>query len=49
MIVGSIVRWGLQFKLMPDRQEFTDYVGRLEERPALQRTVALDAELAAAS
>jgi glutathione S-transferase len=49
VIVGSIVRWGLQFKLMPDRQEFTDYVGRLEERPALQRTVALDAELAAAS
>jgi len=49
VIVGSMVRWGLQFKLMPDRQEFTDYVARLEERPALQRTVALDAELAAAS
>ena len=49
VIVGSMVRWGLQFKIMPDRKEFRDYVARLEGRPALQRAVALDEELAASA
>ncbi|MHA1517014.1 MAG: glutathione S-transferase family protein [Alphaproteobacteria bacterium] len=49
VIVGSTLRWGLSFKLTPYLKEFTDYVARLEERPALQRAVALDQELATAS
>jgi hypothetical protein len=33
------------FKLLPERPEFVNYVGRLEQRPALQRATALDQEL----
>jgi glutathione S-transferase len=36
------------FKLIPERPEFVSYVGRLEQRPALQRATAKDKELAAA-
>jgi glutathione S-transferase len=49
VIVGSAIRWGLEFKLMPDRNEFTDYAARFEARPALQRAEALDEKLAGAS
>ena len=42
------LRWGMMFKLLPERPEFVDYVGRLDKRPALQRATALDQELAAA-
>lgn len=49
VVVGSNIRWGLIFKLVPDRPEFLRYVARLEARPALQRTVALDEELAGSS
>ena len=48
VIIGSTLRWGLMFKLLPERPEFTAYVGRLMERPALQRAIALDQDLAAA-
>ena len=48
VVIGSGLRWGMMFKLMPERPEFTDYVGRLMQRPALQRAIALDQELAAA-
>src|ERR1041384_984749 len=48
VVIGSTLRWGLMFKLLPERPEFKAYVGRLEQRPALQRNTALDAELAAA-
>jgi glutathione S-transferase len=48
LVLGSTLRWGLMFKLLPERPEFAAYVGRLGERPALQRAVALDQELAAA-
>ena len=48
VIVGSTLRWGLMFGLLPTRPEFMAYVGRLEQRPALQRATALDQELAAA-
>jgi glutathione S-transferase len=37
------------FKLIPERPEFTAYVGRLGQRPALQRALAADKELAAAA
>jgi glutathione S-transferase len=48
VVVGSTVRWGMMFDLLPKRAEFVDYVGRLEQRPALQRASALDRQLAAA-
>jgi glutathione S-transferase len=48
VVVGSTLRWGLMFGLLPTRPEFMAYVGRLEQRPALQRATALDQELAAA-
>jgi glutathione S-transferase len=48
VVVGSTLRWGLMFGLLPTRPEFMAYVGRLEQRPALQRAAALDQELAAA-
>ena len=48
VIIGSTLRWGMMFKLLPERPEFTAYVARLMERPALQRAIALDQALAAA-
>jgi glutathione S-transferase len=38
----------MMFKLIPERPEFTTYVKRLEQRPALQRADAKDKELQAA-
>ena len=49
VVLGSTLRWGLMFDLAPERAEFMDYVARLEQRPALQRAVALDQELSDAS
>ena len=48
VVVGSMLRWGMMFNLLPERPEFRAYVDRLEQRPALQRATALDRELAAA-
>lgn len=48
VIIGSNLRWGMMFDLVPKWSEFVAYVGRLEKRPALQRAVAKDQELAAA-
>jgi glutathione S-transferase len=48
VVLGSTLRWGLMFKLLPERPEFMAYAGRLGERPALQRATVLDQELAAA-
>jgi glutathione S-transferase len=48
VVVGSALRWGTMFNLLPKRPEFMAYVARLEQRPALQRATALDEELAAA-
>ena len=48
VVVGSTLRWGTMFKLVPERPEFVDYVARLGQRPALQRATALDQELAVA-
>jgi glutathione S-transferase len=47
LLVGANLRWAMQFKLIPERPEFTAYVGRLAERPALQRAVARDAAIMA--
>jgi glutathione S-transferase len=48
VVLGSMLRFGMMFDLLPKRPEFVAYVGRLELRPALQRANALDQELAAA-
>jgi glutathione S-transferase len=47
VVLGSGLRWGLFTKAIPERPELAAYVQRLNERPALQRTMALDAELMA--
>ncbi|MCJ7599063.1 MAG: glutathione S-transferase family protein [Methyloceanibacter sp.] len=49
VVVGSQLRWGMMFDLLPKRPEFVAYVMRLEQRPALQHAVAKDQELAAAA
>ena len=47
VIIGSGLRWGMMFKLIPDRPEFKNYVGRLSGRPALKRATDKDAKLQA--
>ena len=48
VVIGSGLRFGMMFKLLPERPEFTAYVARLAERPALKRADEKDKELAAA-
>jgi glutathione S-transferase len=48
IVIGSGLRFGMMFKLLPERPEFTAYVGRLAQRPALQRVDEKDKEVAAA-
>jgi glutathione S-transferase len=48
VVIGSTLRFGMLFKLLPEQAEFTAYTGRLAQRPALQRAEAKDKELAAA-
>ena len=47
VVVGSTLRFGVEFKLLPGRPEVMAYIDRLLERPAMQRTLVLDEELAA--
>ena len=46
VVIGANLRWGMLFKLIPERPEFSAYVGRLAQRPALARAEARDKELA---
>ncbi|ODA68735.1 Glutathione S-transferase GST-6.0 [Methyloligella halotolerans] len=46
IVLGSNIRWGMIFGLLPQVDELEAYVKRLEARPALQRALALDQELA---
>lgn len=46
VVIGATIRWGLMFKLLPELPEFVAYTKRLAERPALQRQIAKDQELA---
>lgn len=46
VVIGSGLRWGTLFKLLPERPEFAAYVARLEQRPALKRATEKDAQLA---
>jgi glutathione S-transferase len=48
VVIGSDLRFGMMFKMLPERGEFTAYTGRLAQRPALVRAEAKDKELAAA-
>ena len=45
VVIGSGLRWGMMFKLIPERPEFMAYVGRLNERPAVKRAQEKDAAL----
>src|ERR1043165_1874958 len=42
VVIGSGLRWGTMFKLLPERPEFTAYIARLNERPALKRATEKD-------
>jgi len=46
VVVGSTLRFGIAFKLLPEVPEVMAYIERLQARPAMQRTLALDEELA---
>jgi len=48
VVIGSGLRFGMMFKMLPERSEFIAYTGRLAQRPALARAEAKDKELAAA-
>jgi glutathione S-transferase len=49
VVLGSTLRYGMMFGVIPKRPEFEAYTGRLASRPALQRTQARDQELATAA
>jgi glutathione S-transferase len=48
VVVGSNIRWGTMFKLIPERPEFTAYTARIAARPAVQRADEKDKRLQAA-
>lgn len=48
LMIGSALNFGLMFKLLPPRPSFVAYNERVAERPAFQRTCAIDEEGAAA-
>ena len=47
VVIGSGLRYGMMFKLIPERTEFQDYVARIVARPASQRAQEKDKELSA--
>ncbi len=47
VILGGTLRFMLMFKMIDQRPAFTDYVQRLDTRPAYQRSVARNAAVAA--
>ena len=47
VVIGANVRWGMMFKLLPERKEFVDYAARIAARPAAQRAETRDKEFAA--
>jgi glutathione S-transferase len=46
VVVGSSLRWLMQFNLIPRLPEFVAYTDTLKQRPALQRQLAYDAAIA---
>jgi glutathione S-transferase len=47
VVIGSQVRFGMMFKMVPERKEFLDYAARLASRPAAQHAQEKDNALAA--
>ena len=47
VVIGANIRWGMMFKMIPERKEFADYAARIAARPAAQRAEAKNKELAA--
>jgi glutathione S-transferase len=47
VIIGSGLRFGTMFKLIPERPEFAGYIARMGERPALKRSTEKDKKLQA--
>jgi glutathione S-transferase len=47
VVIGAQIRWGMIFKMLPERKEFTDYAARIAARPAAQRAEEKDKELSA--
>ena len=47
LVIGANIRWGMIFKMVPERPEFVAYAKRLADRPAAQRAEAKDKELGA--
>ncbi len=43
VVIGANIRWGMIFKLIPERKELSDYVARFQDRPAVKRAEAKDA------
>ena len=48
VVIGSGLRFGMMFKLIPERKEFTDYVARIVARPAAKSAEAKDTQLSTA-
>jgi glutathione S-transferase len=48
VVIGANVRWGMMFKMLPERKEFLDYAARIAARPAARRAEAKDKEFGAA-
>jgi glutathione S-transferase len=45
VVIGANIRWGMMFKLVPERASFLDYAKRIAARPAAQRAEARDKAL----
>jgi glutathione S-transferase len=46
VVLGAHIRWGMMFKMVPERPEFAAYAARLAAREAAQRAETKDKELA---
>ncbi|MBS0533270.1 MAG: glutathione S-transferase [Proteobacteria bacterium] len=46
VVIGANLRWGMIFKMIPERPEFVAYAARIAARPAAQRADAKDKALA---
>jgi glutathione S-transferase len=49
VVIGANIRWGMIFKMIPERKEFIDYAARIAARPAAQRAETKDKEMSAAA
>ena len=48
VVIGSALRWGTMFKLIPERPQFAPYLARITARPAAKRADAKEREFASA-